>query len=99
MINSPQVSMSFATTEGEIVDVNVGLNQVVRQQFSRHNFHLGNYFKTGLQFVGLTWLVVGNNKDFIPRKKQVEPHNLLDEFTQQLLVSSTTDILCWSIYS
>ena len=44
MRNSPQLSMFFATMGGEIVDVNVGLNQVVRQQFSRHNFHLGNYF-------------------------------------------------------
>ena len=48
MINLPQLSMSFATIGGEIVDVNVGLNQVVRQQFSRQNFHLSNYFKTGL---------------------------------------------------
>ena len=54
MINSPQLSMSFAAMEGEIVDVNVGLNQVMRQQLSRHNLHLGNYFKTGLLFVGLT---------------------------------------------
>ena len=69
MINSPQLSMSFATKEGEIVDVNVGLNQVVRQQFSRHDFHLGNYFNTRLSFVGLMWLVVGNNEDFVPSKK------------------------------
>ena len=81
MINLPQLSMSFATIGGEIVDVNVGLNQVVRQQFSRHNFYLGNYFKIGLSFVdltidyidsvrvyiiyGLTWLVVGNSEDFV----------------------------------
>ena len=58
MINSPQLSMSFATMEGEIVGVNVALNQVTRQQFSKHNFQLGNYFKAGLSFVGLTWLVV-----------------------------------------
>ena len=58
--------MSFATTEGEIVDINVELNQVVRQQFSRYNFHIGNYFKTGLLFVGLMWLVVGNSEDFVP---------------------------------
>ena len=71
--------MSFATTEGEIVDVNVELNQVVRQRFSRYNFHLGNYyFKTGLSFVGLTWLVVGNSEDFVPSKKCVEPCDLLD---------------------
>ena len=87
MINLPQLSMSFATIGGEIVDVNVGLNQVVRQQFSRQNFHLSNYFKTGLQFVGLTWLVVGNNKDFVPSKKQVELRNLLDQFTQLIVIS------------
>ena len=56
--------MSFATMEKEIVDVNVRLNQVVRQQFSKHNFHLGNHFKTGLLLVGLTWLVIGNSEDF-----------------------------------
>ena len=50
--------MPFATMEGEIVDVNVGLNQVMRQQFSKHNFHLENYFKTGLSFVGLMWLTI-----------------------------------------
>ena len=66
MINTLQLSMCYATMEGEIVDVNVGLNQVVRQQFSRHNFHLGSYFKTGLLFVGLMWLVVGNSEDFVP---------------------------------
>ena len=31
MINTLQLSMSIATMEGEIVDVNVGLNQVTRQ--------------------------------------------------------------------
>ena len=41
----------------------------MRQRFSRHNFHLGNYFKTGLSFVGLSWLVVSNNEDFAPSKK------------------------------
>ena len=55
--------------EEEIVDINVGLNQVMRQRFSKHNHHLGNYFKTGLLFVGLMWLVVGNNEDFVPSKK------------------------------
>ena len=71
--------MSFATTEGEIVDVNVELNQFVRQRFTRYNFHLGNYyFKTGLSFVGLTWLVVGNSEDFVPSRKYVEPCDLLD---------------------
>ena len=58
--------MSFATMKGEVVEVNVGLNQVVKQRFTQHNFYLGNYFKTGLSFVGLTWLVVGNNKDIVP---------------------------------
>ena len=57
MINIPQLSMSFAAIEGKIVDVNVGPNQVVRQRFSRHNFHLGSYFKIGLLFIDLTWLV------------------------------------------
>ena len=66
MINTLQLLLSFATMEGEIIDVNVGVNQVVRQRFSRYNFHLGNYFKTGLSFVGLTWLVVGNSEDFVP---------------------------------
>ena len=80
MINSPQLSMSLATMEREIVDINVRLNQVMRQQFSRHNFHLGNYFKNGLSFVGLTWLVVGNNEDLVSSKKQVEPRDLLDKF-------------------
>ena len=71
--------MSFATTEGEIVHINVELNQVVRQQFSRYIFHLGNYyFKTGLSFVGLTWLVVGNSEDFVLSKKYVEPCDLLE---------------------
>ena len=55
--------------EEEIVDINVGLNQVMRQRFSKHNHNLGNYFKTGLLFVGLMWLVVGNNEDFVPSKK------------------------------
>ena len=35
MINTPQLSMSIGTMEGEIVDVNVKLNQVMRQRFSR----------------------------------------------------------------
>ena len=81
MINTLQQSMSFATMEGEIVDITLGLNQVVRQRFSRHNFHLGNYFKTGLSFVGLMWLVVaGNSEDFVHSKKYVEPRDILDEF-------------------
>ena len=64
VIYGPQLSMTFATMEGEIVDINVGLNQVMRQRFSWQNFHLGNYFKIGLSFVGLTWLVVGNSENF-----------------------------------
>ena len=35
VINIPKLSMSIVTMEGEIVDVNVRLKQVVRQQFSR----------------------------------------------------------------
>ena len=35
MVNTLQLSMSIAIVEGEIVEVNVRLNQVVRQQFSR----------------------------------------------------------------
>ena len=35
MVNTLQLSMSLATMEGEIADVNVRLNWVVRQQFSR----------------------------------------------------------------
>ena len=59
--------MSIATMEEEIGDVNVGLNQALRQQFSR-TYHqaylwissdLGSYFKTGLLFAGLIWLVTG----------------------------------------
>ena len=87
MINIPQSSISFATMEGEIVDINVGLNQVLRQRFSRHNFHLGNYLKIGLSFVGYTWLVVGNSDNFVPSKKYVEPHDLLDEFPQLIVIS------------
>ena len=70
MINSPQLCV-FCNNRRRNVDVNVGLNQVVRQRFSslRHNFHLGNYFKIGLSFVGLTWLIVGDNDDFVPSKK------------------------------
>ena len=53
--------------EGEIVNVNVRIKQVVRQQFSRTSSviasifrGLGSYFKTGPSFAGPTWLVVGN---------------------------------------
>ena len=85
--------------EGEIVDVNVGLNQVVKQRSSRHNFHLDNYFKIGLLFVRLMWLMVGNSEDFVLSKKYVEPHDLLDKFPQLIvtIVSSPTSILCRSI--
>ena len=69
MINIPQLSKSIATMEGEIVDVNVRLNQVVRQQFFRassgivlHSRDLGSYFKIGPSFVGLAWLVIGNSE-------------------------------------
>ena len=87
MINTPQLPISFATMEGEIVDINVGLNQVVRQRFSRYNFYLGNYFKIGLSFVGLTWLVVGNSENFVPSKKYVESRDLLDKFPQLIVIS------------
>ena len=62
--------------EGEIVDVNVRLNQVVRQQFLRassgialNSTGLGSYFKIGPSFVGLAWLVlviVKEKKEFVP---------------------------------
>ena len=65
----------------------MGLNQVVRQQFSRHNFHLGKYFKIGLSFSDLTWLVVGNSEEFVPSKIYVEPCDLLDEFPQLIVIS------------
>ena len=39
MKNTPQLSMSIATMEGKIVDVNAGLNQVVKTAISRYNFH------------------------------------------------------------
>ena len=64
MINAPQLSMSIAKMEREILYVNVRLDQVVRQQFSRTSSGIistcVNYFKTGLSFVGLTWLVIAN---------------------------------------
>ena len=87
MINTPQLSVCFATMEGEIVDVNVGLNQVMRQQFFRHNFHLGNYFKIGLSFIGLMWLVVSNSEDFVPSKKYVKSRDHLDKFPQLIIIS------------
>ena len=53
------MSMSIATMEEEIVDVNLRLNQAVTQQFSKissgivSNFQrLGSYFKTGPLFLG-----------------------------------------------
>ena len=69
MVNTPQLSMFIVTIEGEIVDVNVSLNQVVRQQFSRTssgitlNFQRpGFLIQTGLSFVSLMWLVIGNSE-------------------------------------
>ena len=62
--------MSFATMEGEIVDVSMGLNRPGRETaIFQAQLYLGNYFKAGLSFVGLSWLVVGNNEDFVPSKK------------------------------
>ena len=49
MVNTPQLSMSIATMEGEIVDVNVRLNQDVRQQFSRTSSGItSNFQRPGL---------------------------------------------------
>ena len=59
----------------------------MKQRFSRHNFYLGNYFKTGLLFVGLMWLVAGNNEDFVPSKKYVGPRDLLGEFPQLIVIN------------
>ena len=84
--------MSIVTMEGEIVDVNVSLKQVVRQRFAKHrqaclqiSRGLGSYFKTGQSFAGLTRLVVGiseGKKDFVPsHNNYVEPRDLLDEFS------------------
>ena len=78
--------MSFARMEGEIVDVIVGVNQVMRQRFSRHNFHLGNFFKIGLPFIGLMWLMVGNSEEIVPNKKYVKPRDLLDEFSRLIVI-------------
>ena len=71
----------------------------MKQRSSRHNFHLDNYFKTGLLFVCLTWLMVGNSEDFVLSKKYVEPRDLLDEFPPLIviIVSSSTGILRHSI--
>ena len=61
--------MFIVTMEGGIVDVNVSLNQVVRQQFSRTssgialNFQRpGFLIQTGLSFVSVMWLVIGNSE-------------------------------------
>ena len=58
--------------EGEIVDVNVRLNQVVRQQFFRassgialNSRGLGSYFKIGPSFIGLVWLATSKGKERI----------------------------------
>ena len=87
VINTPQLSVCIVM-EGEIVDVNVILKQVVRQQFSRTSSGiafgisrgLGSYFNTGLSFAGLIWLVVGNSegKKFLAIKNYLEPRDLLD---------------------
>ena len=57
--------------EEEIIDVNMKLNQFVREQFSRVlsgialNFQMPgySYFKTRQTFVGLTWLVTGISEE------------------------------------
>ena len=63
--------MSIATMEEETIDVNVKLNQSVREQFSRAlsgialNFQMSgySYFKTGQTFVCLTWMVTGISEE------------------------------------
>ena len=71
VINIPQLSISIVTMEGEIVDVNVWLKPVVSwdSDFPEHHQTqlwiyrgLGSYFKTGLSFADLTWLVVSNSE-------------------------------------
>ena len=84
--------------EGEIVDVNVGLNQVQSWDSDFPGIistWVANYFKIGLSFVGLTWLVVGNSEDIASSKKYVEPHDHLDEFPQ-LIVTSYIHYWCTS---
>ena len=72
MVNTPQLSMSITTMEGEIVDANVRLNQLwlkhwaIFQNIVRHNWisrGLGYYSKTGMAFIGLTWLLVAKVKE------------------------------------
>ena len=45
MINTPQLSMSIVTMEGEIVDVNMRLKQVMREQFSRISSGIASNFQ------------------------------------------------------
>ena len=66
------LQLSTATLEKEFVDVNLRLNQAVRQQFLSTSSGvvlisrgLGSYFKTGPLFVGLTWLVFGISEERI----------------------------------
>ena len=74
MINTVQLSMSIATMEGEIVDINVRLSQVVRQCFSRKLSGLISTWVTALLFIGVMWLVVGNSEDFVPIARSMWNH-------------------------
>ena len=61
MVYTPQLSMSIATMVGEIVDVNVRLNQVMRQQFSRTSSGITEFKRPGLllqDWNGICWLDV-----------------------------------------
>ena len=53
MVNILQLSMSIATMEGEFVDINVRLNQVMRQQFSRTLSGIALNFLRNFQMPGL----------------------------------------------
>ena len=53
MVNILRLSMSITTMEGEIVDINVRLNQVVRQQFSRTSSGIALNFLRNFQMPGL----------------------------------------------
>ena len=73
--------------EGEIVDVNVRLKQVVRQQFSRTSWGIASeawVVTSRLNHRLLAWrgwwLVTVKEKEyFVPNhNKYVEPHDILD---------------------
>ena len=61
MVNIPQLSMSIATMEGEIIDINVRINQVMKQQYSRTSSGIALNFLRNFQMPGLllqAWTVV-----------------------------------------